>query len=66
VAFGALFFFLLVAGIVILVYGFIKKPKTTEVNPSTSQKLPVNANQAYVDKLYQDIEKRRKAKKKKT
>jgi hypothetical protein len=65
VVYGAVFFVLLVAGIVVLLYGFFKKPKGQPPNPSVSQKLPANADQAYVDKLYQNIEKRKKAKKKK-
>ncbi len=65
VVLGALFFVLFVVGIAVVIYAFLRKPKPTVPNPSLPQKLPTNMDQSYVDSLYKNIEKRKKAKKKK-
>jgi hypothetical protein len=65
VIYGVIFFVLLVAGIVMLLYGYFKKPKNAQPDHPVSAKLPTNADQAYVDRLYKNIEKSKKAKKKK-
>ncbi|MFI5412733.1 MAG: hypothetical protein ACHQX1_02485, partial [Candidatus Micrarchaeales archaeon] len=64
--FGFLFFVLLVAGVIVIIYGFIKKPKGEAVAAPVYGKLQKedkNIDQSYVDKLYKDVEKRKKAKK---
>lgn len=64
IVYGTVFFVLIIAGAVLVLYGFFKKPKGTESGTPGPQKLAANADKEYVDKLYKNIEKRKKAKKK--
>ncbi len=61
---GVVFFIMLVAGIVLLAYGLIKKPQGQGAGtPQPGQKLNVRANQQDVDQMYQNVEKKRTKKK---
>jgi hypothetical protein len=62
---GIVFFILLIAGIAVLIYGFLRKPKDSGMPPPLPSKprLKGEADREQVDQLYKDIEKREKAKK---
>ncbi len=66
---GLAFFIILVAGLVVTVYGYFKKPKfaTTAATPFGKPATPGSeVDTQYVDKLYKNVDQRKKAKKKST
>ncbi len=65
ILYGLAFFILIAAGIIVLIYGLIKKPKTPGGGQPSQQKVNPKADQQYVDNLYKNVDKNSKNKKKK-
>ena len=55
----------LAAGVIVLIYGIVKKPKQISIDPGTGKLKGDEPDKAYIDTLYKNVEKsQRKAKKK--